>query len=146
MRRVKEFTSLPVGRSGIYQIRNLYTEDFYIGSTQCFKSRFTNHLYDLRRRKHSNQKLQLDFNKFGESGFAFEVLEDVKDLTRLRAIEQKYIDENSPYYNNQSKSGYSIGAMRNNTIKPTSYIHIDSEPDTPDWHAWVYGGQNRPNY
>lgn len=72
--------------SGIYMITNKVNNKIYIGSTrQTFNSRWSNHLYNLRNKRHGNTHLQRAFNKHGENAFEFSVLEE---------IDQKLLIEN----------------------------------------------------
>lgn len=76
---------------GIYQIRNLVTEDRYIGSTIHFKQRWSTHRCDLRNKVHHNQHLVSAWHKHGESNFAFEVLEECSP-DNLLVREQVHLD------------------------------------------------------
>lgn len=94
-------SELNVYAPGIYQIRNINTGQIYIGSSanrSGMGGRFAQHRLALRRKSHSNSRLQNSWNKYGEDVFAFEVIEFCqKNLTILR--EQYYIDNLNPYYN-----------------------------------------------
>ena len=65
----KEVTTMT--KSGIYRI-NLGNGWFYIGSSANMGGRKQNHLSDLNRQKHCNQKMQAIYNKY--QVFKFEVL------------------------------------------------------------------------
>lgn len=86
---------------GIYRIRNLITEQIYIGSAagrSGFQGRWANHRNHLRNNRHSNQKLQNSWNKYGESNFIFEIIEyTFKENCISR--EQYYIDTLKPHFN-----------------------------------------------
>lgn len=60
---------------GIYKITNTKNNKLYVGSALSIKSRFTQHLYLLKRNKHFNSHLQSSWNKYGENSFTFEVIE-----------------------------------------------------------------------
>lgn len=60
---------------GIYMIINIKNNMRYIGSTDCFSSRFDSHKYDLRHNKHHCNNLQLAWNEYGENNFKFVKLE-----------------------------------------------------------------------
>ena len=60
-----------MAKSGIYRI-NLGNGWFYIGSSANMGGRKQNHLSDLNRQKHCNQKMQAIYNKY--EVFKFEVL------------------------------------------------------------------------
>ena len=79
------------GKSGIYQIRNLLNNNFYIGSAINLKRRKYEHLYDLNTNRHHNIELQRGFNKYGKNNFSFEILEFCKSEERYK-IEQYWLD------------------------------------------------------
>lgn len=77
--------------SGIYQIRNKVNGKVYIGSSVRVEQRISTHKRHLLLNKHSNQKLQLAYNKYGVDNFEYSVLEYLsKEL--LLVVEQNYID------------------------------------------------------
>lgn len=67
-------TSIPKS-SGIYRISNLHTGDCYIGQASNLQKRRHNHLSDLRKQQHGNQRLQRAWNKYGASAFLYAVIE-----------------------------------------------------------------------
>lgn len=83
-----------MAEQGIYKIINLKNGKFYIGSSNNLAKRWTDHLYRLRNHKHLNKHLQNAFDKYGESAFAFVVIEFNPSWTNdeLRAREQEYLD------------------------------------------------------
>lgn len=64
------------GQLVVYRITNLINKRIYIGSSGNFEARKSEHLGQLRQRKHCNRFLQLDFNVYKEAAFVFEVLQD----------------------------------------------------------------------
>lgn len=77
-------------QSVIYFISWTNNEYFYIGQTQSFRTRKSQHLCKLRKRLHSNKKFQNVFNKYGEP--KFQVLEYC-EVEELNTIEQWYLNE-----------------------------------------------------
>lgn len=75
----------------IYQITNMLTGDFYIGSSQSFARREWQHRYALRRNEHKNPHMQASWNKYGEEAFVFEVLEEVPEGEDVLAFENKHL-------------------------------------------------------
>lgn len=65
--------------SGIYTITNIINNKLYVGHTTNFKKRFSKHLNTLRRDIHANSHLQNSWNKYGESNFKFEILENCEE-------------------------------------------------------------------
>ena len=85
--------------SGIYQIRNLVNGKVYIGSSLNIYRRCRDHKCALRGQYHFNEHLQRSWNKYGEEGFIFEVLQLIEDEVDLLDTEQYYLDETNPDYN-----------------------------------------------
>lgn len=99
--------------SGIYKIKNIITNKFYIGSTINFKVRFNDHKKLLRNNKHNNSHLQNSWNKHGEKNFIFEILELNTCVDLLLEREQYYLDVLMPWDN---KKGYNICKIAGNTL------------------------------
>lgn len=69
--------------AGIYKIQNLVNGKTYVGSTRnkiCY--RWYCHKKTLRKNTHRNIRLQRAWNKYGESNFKFEILEEITNLNR----------------------------------------------------------------
>lgn len=77
--------------SGIYRIYNVASDKSYIGQAQDLSKRRAGHFYRLRLNKHGNNHLQNAFNKYGESNFYFQILENVS-VDELNIKEQCWID------------------------------------------------------
>lgn len=85
--------------TGIYQIRSkCKPSKRYVGSSVNIKKRWREHLRDLRRRKHPNQRLQNHYNKYNEEDLAFEVIELCLPEF-LTAREQYYINKLHAFFN-----------------------------------------------
>lgn len=95
--------------SGIYEIRNLKTQDFYIGSSSDLKNRKRHHFQYLNRGSHHNAHLQSSFNKHGADSFLFKTL-ILCDANMLVFYEQCLIDNLHPTYNKRltAESNYGI--------------------------------------
>lgn len=77
--------------SGIYLIRNVVTGIAYIGSSVNIERRWAVHKANLRAGRHANSHLQNAWNKHGETGFCFEIVEICeRGLTLER--EQHWLD------------------------------------------------------
>jgi hypothetical protein len=82
-------------KSGIYKIKNIYNGREYIGQTKCFKERWKQHSFLLKKNKHPNKFLQNDFNKIKEeikhdNFLVFEIIE-VMDFSTKK--ERNYKEE-----------------------------------------------------
>jgi group I intron endonuclease len=75
----------------IYQITNMLTGDFYIGSAQSFARREWQHRYALNKNQHKNPHMQASWNKYGEESFVFEILEEHPDGSDTLEVENTYL-------------------------------------------------------
>jgi group I intron endonuclease len=103
--------------SGLYQIQSkIKPERIYIGSAVSIGNRWCCHLHGLRRNKHSNNKLQNHYNKYGESDLQFSVLLscDKKDLIKT---EQFFIDSLNPWFNICQKANSHLGIKMSEEAK-----------------------------
>ena len=69
----KEIDSLTCG---IYKITNNVNGKMYIGQSINIEQRWVEHLRELNGNKHYNQHLQNSWNKYGESNFKFDIVEE----------------------------------------------------------------------
>jgi group I intron endonuclease len=76
----------------------------YVGGAVNFNRRWKRHLNDLRRNIHSSIKLQRAFNKYSESNFIFEVVEEVKYENPLIVNKENYYIKKY----DSKKCGYNI--------------------------------------
>lgn len=88
-----DFLNLYMVKSGIYIIRCSKSIKVYIGSTIDLNKRKRVHFRLLFKNIHINEKLQNAYNKYSKSNFTFEILELVKDKTKLIEREQFYLDK-----------------------------------------------------
>lgn len=66
--------------TGIYKIVNIVTKDVYIGKSIDIEHRFKDHMSELRNnQKQYNEFFQRSFNKYGESNFKLEILEECEE-------------------------------------------------------------------
>ena len=79
---------------GVYKIVCKRTNKVYVGGAYVsFHKRKLHHWKTLRRGNHHNLHLQRAWNKYGESGFMFLILEVVsRDESEIEVCEQKWID------------------------------------------------------
>ena len=94
----------------------LKPERIYIGSAVSISDRKRRHLYYLRLNKHHSRKLQLHYNKYGESDLAFTILE-LCFPEFLTAREQYFINKKQPYFNINPIAGSSLGSKRSIVAK-----------------------------
>jgi len=60
---------------GIYKIKNKITHKVYIGESINIAQRWSTHKSELRRGVHHSERLQKEWNKYGERAFRFSVVE-----------------------------------------------------------------------
>lgn len=105
----------------VYQITNMFTGDFYIGSTQSFARREWQHRYALKRNEHKNPHMQASWNKHGEDAFVFEVLEEVPEGADMLAVENKYLHKHVGQHNcfnvNKDAASPRLGQVLTDTAK-----------------------------
>lgn len=95
--------------SGIYKIENTVNGKSYVGSAVNFPSRWSGHRRSLQTNKHHSAALQNAWNKYGESAFAFLIIEIVEAREFLIACEQKWFDSLKPEYNVAKTAGSPLG-------------------------------------
>ncbi len=84
---------------GVYQIKNLITNKYYIGSSiLSLKRRGAIHKCKLIKGNHHSNKLQNSFNKYGINNFDFEIIEKCNKENCIER-EQYYIDLYDSYNN-----------------------------------------------
>jgi group I intron endonuclease len=77
---------------GVYKITNTVDGKVYIGSTTTNADyRWSTHRSALRTGKHYNRHLQNAWNKYGESAFTFEVVEEGVTKEEIRNKERSWI-------------------------------------------------------
>jgi len=107
-------------KSGVYKITNIINGMFYIGSSNDIRQRWNEHRSDLRRKIHSNIKLQHAWNFYGEDKFTFELIEETEST-------QSFIFEREQHYLNILKPhireiGYNL------SDKATGGDHFTNNP------------------
>ena len=106
---------------GIYCIENLINGKKYIGQSINILARWKQHLSNLRRKIHHNEKLQNAWNKYGENNFKFYIIVET-DADSLDEFEIKYISLYDTYANGYNKDygGYYRKNMTDETKKKIS--------------------------
>ena len=102
--------------SGIYQIRNIVTNDIYVGSAKCFLKRKQIHWSSLKGNYHSNIYLQNAVNKYELKNFSFELLAKCP-VEYLAKLEQWFLDNLKHKYNLLTVAYNSTGYKHTNESK-----------------------------
>jgi group I intron endonuclease len=77
----------------VYQIRNLVSGSFYIGSTTNLYERWRTHRKKLRSDTHPNKHLQATWNKHGEEAFRFEILAEFESVNDMETAEEGLLEQ-----------------------------------------------------
>ena len=89
------------GKSGVYKIFNIRTQEHYIGSSRDLYKRISSHFSQLEIDSHSNKKMQASYNAFGN--FGYRILEECS-AENLVSREQHYMNLNYPDFNSAKKA------------------------------------------
>ena len=88
--------------TGIYAIKNIDTDKYYVGKSVYIEVRLKRHFRELREGIHHSKYLQNSFNKHGEDSFKPMILEECSEEV-LFERERFWIDKLNAY-----KSGYNM--------------------------------------
>ena len=79
----------------VYSLTCTTTGRIYIGSSICIHQRKANLLYRLRVGTHPSNRLQTEFNKYGEKNFQFKIIAHLGDVTEIdvRRREQQELNK-----------------------------------------------------
>lgn len=116
-------------KSGIYQIKNLITNEIYIGSSKHLASRKAGHFCRLRKGKHQNPILQNHWNKYGSENFEFSVIELCTEI-ELLSREQFYLDTICPSLNCNPIAGRPMQFIRTYEYKAKMSLAKKGKPHT----------------
>ena len=94
--------------AGIYQIRNVETNQIYIGSAVNLKRRWGTHKTALKKNKHHSTILQNSYNKYGINNFKYTIL-IICSTDNLLMYEQRCLDTLNPYFNVCKTAGSCLG-------------------------------------
>lgn len=93
---------------GIYEIKNITTNNRYIGSSCNLNKRFRVHKIKLNNSEHHARYLQRSWNKYGADSFEFNVLLYC-DKEFLLIYEQLFLDKLQPVFNACLIAGNCLG-------------------------------------
>lgn len=91
--------------AGVYRVRNTAEDRSLVGSSVNVNAILNRHRAGLRIGAHENKELQRDWNRLGETAFAFEVLDTLTDDDELgfdfkrdlSTLEQLWLERLEPY-------------------------------------------------
>lgn len=107
---------------GIYIIRNIENNKFYIGSSIDIPSRWSCHKSDLKNKKHCNKFLQNTYNKYGLDKLEFIFLLDMEHDSRESILlkEQHFIDQ----WFDEGKNCYNLSKQANGSYTGDSDVPV----------------------
>jgi group I intron endonuclease len=125
-------------KTGVYQIKNLVNGKVYVGSAVNINHRWVEHKSDLSRQKHHSKHLQYAWNKYGESNFNFEILEECP-VEKLIYWEQIWMDSLCAC---DKRLGYNISPIAGSCL---GVKHSEkAKKNMSDSHRGISGGENNP--
>lgn len=86
-----EQETIEESKMGVYYIKNLVDNKYYIGSSKNIDKRIKTHKQHLSKGCHNCRTLQKDYDNLGISNFIFDILEIVNSEEHLTAYEKYYI-------------------------------------------------------
>lgn len=81
----------------VYRILNTVNGMMYVGSTSDLAARWRKHRWLLSTGQSPCKPLQAAWQRYGEDAFEVDVLEAVPRKTRLKSVEQKWLDRLQSY-------------------------------------------------
>lgn len=128
--------------SCIYAIKNVQTNQLYIGKTINYQDRIYYHKSYLKKNNHYNKYLQRSWNKYGEDNFEFYVVE---------FCEESFLDEKEIFYIEKYKSNIrKFGFNLTNGGEGTAgYKYTDEQKEKRSGSnnpMWNKKGENHPAF
>lgn len=128
----------PKNKIGIYAICSKLNNRIYVGKTahkKGFFGRWSDHRETLRKNNHYNPHLQNSYNKYGESNFCIQILEECSDSANLSERENFWINSKKAMFfdNGFNIDDYDRYNKRKNHYRPSkSKKTIDYEFVAPN--------------
>lgn len=105
---------------GIYKIKSeIHPDRFYIGSSVHINERFNQHINRLKKETHHSKKLQYHVDKYGINDLSLEIIEEIIEIDKngLLLLEQKYLNETSPWFNISRDATSRLGVKTSDETK-----------------------------
>ena len=80
-KELKQAYKMEMQPMGIFVIRNLATGKTLLDSSKNLPAIINRHRWALQHNAHPNKELMEDWRRYGEAGFAFEVIDEIKQNT-----------------------------------------------------------------
>lgn len=111
---------------GVYAIKCKVTNLEYVGSSNEINRRLHKHFSELRFNRHTNKKLQSDFNKYGIDNFEYYIIEETPNFSK-REVEIQIDKGISNLYNEQITGHYLSDELRNARSNVSKESHRTDE-------------------
>lgn len=104
---------------GIYLMYNKMADKYYVGQGKNVHTRWSHHLYSMRRGIHHNHEIQEDYNKYGEESFTFSLLEECTNRDERETYWIEEYAKSHKMYNKTSGgvSGYEVNPSSSNLMR-----------------------------
>lgn len=104
-KELKEEYSQKQFRMGVFQVRNMVNGKIFVGSSVNLEAIWNRHKSELKLNGHRNEKLQKEWNEFGEQNFVYEIISEIvpkegerTDYNReVKKLEEMFIEELLPF-------------------------------------------------
>ena len=116
----------------VYKFTNTVTGDFYIGS-QSIKKSLANHKYQSIWTVIPNDQMYQDMQKYGDDKFVFEILAEA-EVEQLKEIEQQFIEELKPTYNNYNADDLNIERQKESNRKANKQCRESHKEQSKQYH------------
>jgi len=103
--------------SGVYEIENTVTGDFYVGSSRNVMKRWKEHKWPSTWERNPNSPMYQDMQKYGLDSFRFQILLAPVEPEYLKQAEQNFIDMLHPTYNNYRANGLDLERQKETNRK-----------------------------
>lgn len=105
----------------VYGIKSKTTNKIYIGSTKHIQERLMKHFNELFHNRHTNKRLQIDFNKYGFSDFDIIIYDNNINTNLIEKEKEVQISIGIDNIYNEKISGYwvteELRKIKSNTSK-----------------------------
>lgn len=103
----------------VYAIQHNITKKIYIGSSFDVPTRYWNHIYRLRNRKHGIKDMQDDFDKYGEDYSLF-ILDEIMNYEEC----EKEYEWMNKYGSNIRRKGYNYKDKATSKLRKTNKLPL----------------------
>ena len=111
---------------GVYGIKCKINNLEYIGSSNEISRRLQKHFSELRFNRHTNTKLQLDFNKYGIANFEYYIVEETSNFSK-REVEIQIEKGILNLYNEKITGHYMSEELKNSRSNSSKESHKTDE-------------------